>query len=41
MAVGYVIGMITGYIVFRSSVVQAHADLKKYLDGYKEDTKNE
>lgn len=32
MAVGYVIGMLTGYLIFRSSVVQAHKELKDYID---------
>lgn len=39
LSVGYIIGMITGYIVFRSSVEQAHVELKKYLDRYREEMK--
>lgn len=37
LTVGYIIGMISGYIVFRSSVVQAHKELIEYLDSYREE----
>lgn len=36
LSVGYVIGMVTGYIIFKSSVKQAHDDLKDYLDEWRE-----
>jgi len=32
LAFGYVIGMLTGYLIFRSSVVEAHKELKDYVD---------
>ena len=37
LAIGYVIGMLTGYLIFRSSVVEAHRELKDYVDKLVED----
>lgn len=33
LATGYVIGMITGYLIFRRSVIETNADLKEYIKG--------
>lgn len=32
MAIGYSVGMLTGYLIFRRSVIDIHADLKEYLE---------
>lgn len=32
MSVGYVIGMLTGYLIFRRSVIETHADLKDHME---------
>lgn len=32
LATGYVIGMVTGYLIFRRSVVETNRDLKNYLE---------